>query len=115
MRRKNILISTSDRTPKLIDFGTAIALKDSSSWLRRSLWRKTRRIDRLQFAKLKKHYLPGTLSQEETDWLESGPWYYRAGSFLRANVYRPLKRRNWSSTLQRLGILPKKKKPASKK
>jgi serine/threonine protein kinase len=101
LRRKNILVDPQTQNPMLIDFGTAIVAGESAGWLRRTLWRKTRRIDRLHYAKLKEYYLPGHLTREEKVWLANAPWYYRLGSFFRSRVYRRLKPRHLRKAFKR--------------
>ncbi|MCX7016457.1 MAG: hypothetical protein NTW86_28520 [Candidatus Sumerlaeota bacterium] len=102
LRRMNVLIENApERRPRLIDFGTAIVLGPRPSALQRTLWRKARRIDLLHYAKLKEHYLPGSLTAAERRWLGHAPWYYRLGRLYRAYVHRPLKRRNLRKALAR--------------
>jgi hypothetical protein len=109
LRRKNILIDTNDRSPKLIDFGTAVVLGENPAYFRRSVYRKVRRIDQMHYAKLKEYYLPGSLTPEERHWLEHAPWHYRLGKLYRTRIHRPLKWRNLRDRLRKLGVLPKKK------
>lgn len=92
LRRLNILVEKSTGRPKLIDFGTAVTLKKHSGPLRRTIWRKTRRIDWMHFAKIKHSYFPDQLSEDEQTWLAYAPWHYRVGHFWRWNIYKPIKR-----------------------
>ena len=101
LRRKNILYDPETEQPVLVDFGTAIVARENSSWLRWSCWRKTRRVDRVRFAKMKEYYLPGSLSEGERAWLAEAPWYYRLGSLIRSQIYRRLKWRNLRKSLGR--------------
>jgi len=92
LRRLNILVERWTGRPKLIDFGTALMMKKHTGPLRRSLWRKSRRIDLMHVAKIKHYYFPDQLTEDEQRWLAYAPWHYRLGHFYRWYVYRPLKR-----------------------
>lgn len=102
LRRKNILVETATRHPKLIDFGTAVLLGPTPGPLRLAWWRRACRIDLLHYAKLKEHYLPGALTEDETRWLHDTPWYYRLGRLLRGRIYRPLKWRNLRKSARKM-------------
>jgi len=110
LRRKNVLVEPgAPPRPRLIDFGTAIVLGPRPGPIRKALWRRARRIDLLHYAKLKEHYLPGSLTPEEKRWLAYAPWFYRLGRLYRARIHRPLKWRNLRKTLRAWGLLGPKR------
>lgn len=92
LRRLNILVEKWTGRPRLIDFGTALLLDKTCGSMRRSFWRKLRRIDLMHYAKIKHSYFPDELTEEEKRWLAYAPWHYRIGHFYRWHVYKPFKR-----------------------
>lgn len=92
LRRLNILVERWTGRPKLIDFGTAVMQGQGDHFVKRSIWRKSRRIDWMHFAKIKHSYFPNDLDEQERRWLAYAPWHYRLGHFYRWRIYKPLKR-----------------------
>lgn len=93
LRRKNILVDR-EQNPYLIDFATAILA--SSDSLRRRLFERICRIDRLKVIELKQSFCPESLTDDEQRCLENLPLSLRLGHFSRKRIYRTfIKPRRW--------------------
>lgn len=90
LRRKNILV-TAEGQPYLIDFAGAFSLKGRGNFFTRALFSRLKKVDDITVLKLQHHYLPGTLTPEESRFLANVPWYLKLGRFLKKKVYRPFK------------------------
>ena len=99
LRRKNVLVDHQQR-PYLIDFATAFRARSSRRSQR--LFEHLCQVDRLTVLKLKKHYCPESVTDEERRQLDEQPMALRVGRFLRKKVYRPLKPRHWRRRRARL-------------
>ena len=101
LRRKNILMDRDER-PYLIDFATAWHAGPRDGPLRRWLLKHWRQIDRVTLARIKKAYLPDSLTPGERDLLARQPRHLRVGRWLKKKVYRPLKPRHRRETWRRI-------------
>jgi hypothetical protein len=86
----------------LVDFATAVRLREGDRPLRRFLFERCRRIDRITFARIKASYDSASLDPDERAWLEAEPWYLKLGRLLKRRVYRLRKRRFWRDLRRRL-------------
>lgn len=95
IRQRNIL-KRKNGEPGLIDFATAIAREGSLRFFRDRLFRICRDADRCGVLKIRKSFLPDSLTEDEERILANRPAILRLGSFLRKRVYRPfIKQRTW--------------------
>jgi predicted Ser/Thr protein kinase len=100
LRRKNVL-ADRDQRPYLIDFATAHLT--GANFLRRRLFERICRIDRLKIIELKADYCPDALTEDERRSLEDLPLSLRLGHFARKKVYRPfIKPSRWRRRWKRI-------------
>jgi len=103
LRRKNVL-ADRDQRPYLIDFATAHLT--GANFLRRRLFERICRIDRLKIIELKADYCPNALTEDERRSLEDRPLSLRLGHFARKKLYRPfIKPSRWRRRWKRLRAL----------
>lgn len=95
LHKRNIFVSSAGQ-PYILDFATAMCINGKGWWLKKSLFRKMCKIDRLAILKIKKRFFPEMLTAEEKCALEHLPWYMKIGRFLRKKIYRPfIKAKYW--------------------
>ena len=95
LHKRNILVSSTD-IPYILDFATSLCITEKTGWLKKALFRKMCRIDRLAILKIKVRFFPHLLTAEEKCAIERLPWYMTIGRFLRKKIYRPfIKAKYW--------------------
>lgn len=88
LRKKNIFLSPTGE-PYILDFATAICLREKSSWLKRMIFKKACLIDKISVEKLKANYFPFLNLQPPLSSLQT-PFYLHLGRFIRKKIYRPI-------------------------
>lgn len=102
IRRLNILIDDKER-PYLIDFATAVACRPGfGGVLKRFLFRRYKKIDRFNLARIKSELLPEAMTDADREILASQPWYLKVGRFLKKNVYRLKKKRHRKRLMKKI-------------
>ncbi len=92
LRRKNLLCSTRDGSPLMVDFAQCMYCPSRKSLFFRLVQRRAYDVDRITFLKLKEWYI-GTknITAEEKAAVRNRPFHLRVGQFLKKQVYRRIK------------------------
>lgn len=101
LRRKNILVD-ENMQPYLIDFASAFRLKNPNNYIYKKIFKRLCNVDNITVIKLKKHYVPDSLTAKERHLLENKPFYLKFGQFLKKKVYRHFKKRNRKKIIEKI-------------
>ena len=89
IRRTNILLD-NENNPYFIDFVTAFYKGDKKNFLRDWFYKTMVRKDNFSLIKMKNHFSPDSLSEEERKVLDNAPFLFRFFKFLRRKIYQPI-------------------------
>jgi len=114
IRRKNVLLD-NENNPYFIDFVTAFYKGDRRNFLRNWFYKIMVRKDNFSLIKIKGHYFPESLSEEEKAILDNPSFLFRFFRFLRKKIYQPLSQKTLRKKYKKFFHKQKAKKKEEKK